>query len=67
MQGFIYKITEEGHHFHLEENGKYYRISKIYRETLDRSTGKLLDRYLQWNNHSEDFLLSFEKCYLCHH
>ena len=50
---FIYKITEEGHHFHLEENGKYYRISKIYRETLDRSTGKLLDRYLQWNNHSE--------------
>lgn len=50
---FTYRITEEGHHFHLEDNGKYYRISKIYIETLDRRTGKLLDRNLQWNNRSE--------------
>lgn len=48
-----YRITEDDHHFHREENGKYYRISKIYRETLDRATGQLLDRHLQWNNHSE--------------
>lgn len=50
---FTYRITEENHHFHKEDNGKYYRISKIYIETHDRVTGELLDRCLQWNNHSE--------------
>lgn len=34
-------------------NGKLYRISKIYRETLDRSTGEVLHRELNWDNHSE--------------
>ncbi len=50
---FTYCLSEEDHHFHQEDNGKYYRISKIYRETRDRATGKLLSRHLQWNNHSE--------------
>lgn len=50
---FVYRLAEEDHHFHQEENGKYYRVSKIYRETLDRDTGRLLDRKLIWNNHSE--------------
>jgi vancomycin resistance protein VanW len=47
-----YRLVEEGHHFHQEDNGNYYRISKIYRETLDRATGEVLERKLQWDNHS---------------
>lgn len=47
-----YRIVEEGHHFRKEKNGHYYRISKIYRETLDRDTGKLIARELKWNNRS---------------
>ena len=46
------RITEEDPQFRKEENGRYYRISKIYRETIDRSTGKLLKRELKWDNHS---------------
>ena len=49
----IYRIVEEDHHFHQEANGKYYRISKIYRDTIDRSTGNVLEHKLHWNNHSE--------------
>ena len=47
-----YRLVEEGHHFHREENGNYYRISKIYREILDRNSGEVLNRHLQWDNHS---------------
>ena len=50
---YEFRIVEEGHHFHREDNGKLYRISKIYRETLDRSTGEVLHRELNWDNHSE--------------
>lgn len=48
-----FRIVEENHHFHQEPNGRYYRISKIYRETLDPTTGALLSKTLVWNNHSE--------------
>ncbi len=48
-----YRIVEEGHHFHKEENGVYYRISKIYRETIDRSTGEVIGRELKWDNRSK--------------
>lgn len=48
----VYRIVEEGHHFRKEENGNYYRISKIYRETLDRVTGEILNRELKWDNRS---------------
>ncbi len=48
----IFRIVEEGHHFRKEDNNKYYRISKIYRETIDRATGKQLNRELKWDNHS---------------
>ena len=47
-----YEITEEGHHFHKEDDGKYYRISKIYRESYDKKSGKLLKKELIWDNHS---------------
>lgn len=49
----IYRIVEEGHHFRQESNGKYYRVSKIYRETLSRLTGEIQQRELVWDNHSE--------------
>lgn len=49
----VYRIVEEDHHFCKELNGRYYRISRIYRETIDRATGKLLNRELKWNNKSQ--------------
>lgn len=50
---YTYRITEEDHHFHQEDNGKYYRISRIYIETLDRQSGEVVKRELNWKNHSE--------------
>lgn len=47
-----YRIVEEGHHFHKEHDGNYYRISKIYRETINRDTSEITERKLIWNNHS---------------
>lgn len=47
-----YRIVEEGHHFLQEANGILYRISKIYRETIDPHTGIVLSRELKWDNHS---------------
>lgn len=48
-----YRIVEEDHHFHKSESGNYYRISKIYRETIDRSSGKVIARELKWDNRSK--------------
>ena len=48
-----YRLTEEDHHFHREADGKYYRLSRIYRETLDRATGETVRKELVWNNRSE--------------
>lgn len=50
---FVYNIVEEGHHFHQEANGKFYRISKIYRETNKRDSSEVIERKLIWDNHSE--------------
>lgn len=47
-----YRLTEEDHHFR-KEGDKYYRVSKIYRETLERSSGKVLKKELILDNHSE--------------
>lgn len=47
-----YRIVEEGHHFQKEDNGHYYRKSKIYRETIERPTGKVIKRELKWDNRS---------------
>lgn len=49
----VYRIVEEGHHFHQEANGKFYRISKIYRETISRNTGEVLAKELKWDNRSK--------------
>lgn len=46
-----YELIEEDHHFQ-KEGDKYYRISKIYRNTIERITGDILDKKLIWDNHS---------------
>ena len=47
-----YEIVEENHHFKKEKD-KFYRNSKIYRNIYDVKTGKLLDKEMILNNHSE--------------
>lgn len=47
-----YEIIEEDHHFR-REGEKYYRISKIYRNVIDRESGKIVDKQLIRDNHSE--------------
>lgn len=49
---YRYEIIEEGHHFSKEDDGKYYRISKIYRLTFDKKTDEQIKKELIWDNHS---------------
>ena len=50
--GERYELSEEGHHF-AKEGEKYYRISKIYKNTIDKNTGEIKDKKLVLDNHSE--------------
>ncbi len=47
---YVYRITEENHGF-TEEDGVFYRISRVYRLTLDR-TRNIIKRELILDNHS---------------
>ena len=47
-----YELVEEDHHFQKEEE-RYYRVSKIYRVTADAETGRMLEKELILDNHSE--------------
>lgn len=47
-----YELIEEGHHFRRED-GKYYRVSKIYRHVIDKASGKIADKQLIRDNRSE--------------
>ena len=47
-----YRLTEEDHHFSLED-GKYYRVSEVWRAVTDRKTGELVRREKILDNHSE--------------
>lgn len=47
-----YSLTEEDLHFR-KEGEKYYRNSRIYRETIDTETGTAIRRELVLDNHSE--------------
>lgn len=49
---YRYKLIEENHHFKKEGN-KYYRISQVYRITIDRKTNKEISKELILDNHSE--------------
>lgn len=46
-----YRITEEGHHFACVD-GVFYRRSRIYRETISRSTGETTEKILLLDNNS---------------
>lgn len=48
---YKYEIVEEDHHF-KKEGDKYYRISKIYRNTIEKDTGNIINKELIWDNHS---------------
>ena len=47
-----YELVEEEHHFQ-REGEKFFRVSKIYRNVIDRATEKILRKELILNNHSE--------------
>ncbi|WP_242685739.1 YqeG family HAD IIIA-type phosphatase [Staphylococcus simiae] len=49
---YEYDIVEEQHRFD-KENDKYYRKSQIYKVTKNKTSGKLLDKTLVWDNRSE--------------
>ena len=48
---FRYKLVEENHHFR-KENGKFYRISKVYRIVIERENNAEIKKELILNNHS---------------
>ena len=48
-----YNLVEEDHHYSLENDGKYYRNSKVYRIISDKSTKEILNKELILENHSE--------------
>jgi len=47
-----YRIVEENHHF-AKEGEKYFRNSKIYKETIDKYSSKVIEKKLVLDNHSE--------------
>lgn len=47
-----FELVEENHHFR-KEGDRYYRVSKIYKNTIDRITGEITDKKLVIDNHSE--------------
>lgn len=48
---YRYKLVEEDHHFKKEGND-YYRISKVYRITIDKKTNEEIKKELILDNHS---------------
>lgn len=49
---YRYKLIEENNHFRKEDD-KYYRISQVYREIIDRKTQETVKKELILDNHSE--------------
>ena len=49
---YTYDILEENHDFKKEKE-KFYRISKIYKATLSKTSGDMVEKTLIWDNHSE--------------
>lgn len=47
-----YRLVEENHHFH-KENDRFYRISQIYRIVTDKKTNNQIQKELILDNHSE--------------
>ena len=49
---YRYKLIEEDNHF-IKEGNKYFRISQVYKITIDKKTNKEVKRELILDNHSE--------------
>ena len=49
---YRYRLVEENHHFRKEADGKYYRISQVYREVIDRKNNQIVKKELILDNHS---------------
>lgn len=49
---YKYRLEEENHHFH-KEGDKFFRISKIYKITMDKRSGEIVEKKLVRDNHSE--------------
>ncbi|MDR2940627.1 MAG: VanW family protein [Clostridiales bacterium] len=49
---YSFELTEENHHFR-QEGEKYYRVSQIYKNTIEKSTGNIINKSLALDNHSE--------------
>ena len=49
---YRYRLIEENHHFKKETDGKYYRISQVYREVIDKKNNKVVNKELILDNHS---------------
>lgn len=49
---FRYKLEEEDHHF-SNEDGVFYRNSRVYRHVIDRKTNEEVAKELILNNHSK--------------
>ena len=49
---YRYKLVEENHHFR-KENDAYYRISQVYRITIDKATNEDINKELILDNHSK--------------
>lgn len=48
---YRYELIEENHHFSKKDE-KMYRISQIYRNTIDKKDNSIVDKELIWDNHS---------------
>lgn len=48
-----YKLVEEGHHYAQDENGIFYRNSKVYRIIIDKETNQEIEKELILDNHSK--------------
>ena len=48
---FRFELSEEGHHFE-KEGDEYFRVSKIFKDKIDKESGEVVERELIWNNHS---------------
>lgn len=48
---YSYDLIEENHHFEKEDE-KYYRVSQIYKTTIDKETNEIINKELIWDNHS---------------
>ena len=48
---YKYKLVEEGHHF-AEEDGIFYRNSKVYKVKMNKETGEEISKELILDNHS---------------